>query len=174
MTSLKEKAKKVEIFLLDVDGVLTDGRIVYGPSDMELKFFDVKDGHGIKLLQRAGVKVGIITGRSSSVVSRRASELGIEMVYQSQHDKVLALEKILQETGSLAENVAYVGDDIVDVPIMRRVGFSASVSDAVKEAREVADYVSRSPGGRGAVREIIELILRHKGEWEKITEKYRK
>ncbi len=171
-TELAERVKSLRLLLLDVDGVLTDGRIVYSSSGEELKFFDVRDGHGIKLLQRAGFKVGIITGRSSQVVERRAKELGIDIVYQGQFDKVKALEEILRDTGFSLEQVGYVGDDIVDVPVMRRVGFAAAVGDAVEEVKENAHYVSSRPGGRGAVREIVELILKASGLWEKVTSRY--
>lgn len=162
----------MKLLLLDVDGVLTDGRIIYTSSGDELKFFDVRDGHGIKLLQRAGVKVGIITGRSSDLVARRASELGIEVVYQGQFNKVEALEEILADTGLSPEDVGYVGDDVVDLPVMRRVGFAASVADAHDLVKEAAHYVSPLPGGRGAVRDIVEFILRASGKWETVMSRY--
>ncbi|MDH3257854.1 MAG: HAD-IIIA family hydrolase [Deltaproteobacteria bacterium] len=168
----KEMTKQIELFLMDVDGVLTDGRIVYGPGKSEWKFFDVKDGHGIKLMQRAGIRVGIITGRKSDVVARRSSELGIEFVFQGQFDKIAALSKIMKKTGFGWEKIAYVGDDIVDIPVLRRVGFAATVQDAVQEVKEVAHYVSQKPGGRGAIREIIEYILKNKGLWDTLVSKY--
>lgn len=168
----KEMTKQIELFLMDVDGVLTDGRIVYGPGKSEWKFFDVKDGHGIKLMQRAGIRVGIITGRRSDVVARRSSELGVEFVFQGQFDKTEALSKIMKKTGFGWEKIAYVGDDIVDIPVMRRVGFAATVQDAVQEVKEVAHYVSQKPGGRGAIREIIEYILKNRGLWDTLVSKY--
>ncbi len=167
-----EKAKKVRLFLVDVDGVLTDGGIVYDGGGREIKRFHVRDGHGIKMLQRAGVEVGIITGRTSEVVALRARELGISLVRQGAWDKVDAWREILAEKGFLPAETAYVGDDIVDVPLMRQVGFAAAVADAESYVREAADFVSTRPGGQGAVREIIEFVLRSSGAWEKIASKY--
>jgi 3-deoxy-D-manno-octulosonate 8-phosphate phosphatase (KDO 8-P phosphatase) len=169
-----ERAKRVELLILDVDGVLTDGRIVYGPDKSEWKFFDVKDGHGIKLIQRAGIEVGIITGRQSDIVGRRSKELGIEFVYQGQFDKVAALSDIIEKTGVAWEKIAYVGDDIVDIPVMKRVGFAATVHDSVQEVKDVAHYVAHKSGGRGAVREIIEFIMKNKDLWSTIMAKYLK
>lgn len=170
--SSAERAKKIELFLMDVDGVLTDGRIVYGPDGSEFKFFDVKDGHGIKLIQRTGIKVGIITGRSSELVARRSRELGIDLVYQGQFDKIKTLSKVMGETGIEEEKIAYVGDDIVDLPVMKRVGFAATVQDAVQEVKDVAHFIAKRSGGRGAIREIIEYILKNKGLWDKVIAKY--
>jgi 3-deoxy-D-manno-octulosonate 8-phosphate phosphatase (KDO 8-P phosphatase) len=167
-----EKAKKVRLFLVDVDGVLTDGGIVYDGGGREIKRFHVRDGHGIKMLQRAGVEVGIITGRTSEVVAFRARELGVSLVRQGTWDKVSAWREILAEKGFLPEETAYVGDDIVDVPLMRQVGFAAAVADAESYVLEAADFVSARPGGQGAVREIIEFVLRSSGAWEKIVSKY--
>jgi 3-deoxy-D-manno-octulosonate 8-phosphate phosphatase (KDO 8-P phosphatase) len=167
-----EKAKKVRLFLVDVDGVLTDGGIVYDGGGREIKRFHVRDGHGIKMLQRAGVEVGIITGRTSEVVAFRARELGVSLVRQGTWDKVSAWREILAEKGFLPEETAYVGDDIVDVPLMRQVGFAAAVADAESYVLEAADFVSARPGGQGAVREIIEFVLRSSGAWEKIASKY--
>jgi 3-deoxy-D-manno-octulosonate 8-phosphate phosphatase (KDO 8-P phosphatase) len=167
-----EKAKKVRLFLVDVDGVLTDGGIVYDGDGREIKRFHVRDGHGIKMLQRAGVEVGIITGRTSEVVAVRARELGISLVRQGAWDKVDAWREILAEKGFLPAETAYVGDDIVDVPLMRQVGFSAAVADAESYVLEAADFVSTRPGGHGAVREIIEFVLRSSGAWERIASKY--
>ncbi len=168
----EERAKGVKLLLLDVDGVLTDGRIVYSSSGNELKFFDVKDGHGIKLIQRAGIMVGIITGRTSEIVRRRAEELGITLLYQGRFEKSAVLAEIVNKTGIIKEHIAFVGDDLVDIPVLKRVGFGASVSDAVTDVKEVAHYVSSFPGGRGAVRDIVEFILRNKGLWNSVIEKY--
>jgi 3-deoxy-D-manno-octulosonate 8-phosphate phosphatase (KDO 8-P phosphatase) len=167
-----EKAKRVRLFLVDVDGVLTDGGIVYDSDGREIKRFHVRDGHGIKMLQRAGVEVGIISGRASEVVSVRARELGISLVFQGVADKVAAWREILADKGIPPEETAYVGDDIVDVPLMRRVGFAAAVADAEGYVRDAADYVSAQPGGRGAVREIIEFVLRSSGAWERVASRY--
>lgn len=169
---MEEKLKKIRLLLLDVDGILTDGRIVYDNNCVESKAFDVKDGHGLKMLQRAGIRVGIITGRSSKVVEHRAAELGIDILHQGAKDKLIPFRSILSELGIDAEAVAYVGDDLVDLPILTRVGFSATVADAVDEVGPLVDYVTRRPGGRGAVREICDLILRGAGLWEGVTGRY--
>ena len=169
---MEQKLAAIKLLLLDVDGVLTDGRIIYDNQGNELKAFDVKDGHGLKLLQRAGIKVGIITGRSSAVVAHRAKELGIEILYQGALNKLGPYQEILAEQGLSDEQVAYVGDDVVDLPILRRVGFSATVADAVPEVPPRVDYVTTRPGGRGAVREICDLILRANGSWQELTERY--
>jgi 3-deoxy-D-manno-octulosonate 8-phosphate phosphatase (KDO 8-P phosphatase) len=167
-----EKASRIRLFLVDVDGVLTDGGIVYDGEGREIKRFHVRDGHGIKMLQRAGVEVGIVTGRTSEVVAVRARELGISIVLQGVGDKVAAWREILADKGIPPGETAYVGDDIVDVPLMRRVGFAAAVADAESYVREAADFVSGRAGGQGAVREIIEFVLRSSGAWEKVASRY--
>jgi 3-deoxy-D-manno-octulosonate 8-phosphate phosphatase (KDO 8-P phosphatase) len=164
--------EKVCLLLLDVDGVLTDGRITYDDQGRETKSFDVKDGHGIKLLMRAGIKVGIITGRRSPIVEHRAQELGISIVYQGALDKRVPYEAILAEQGLTDEQVAYVGDDLIDLPILHRVGFSAAVADAVDEVKAAVHYVARRRGGRGAVREICDHILKVSGRWPAVTARY--
>ncbi len=169
---MQAKLKKIKLLLLDVDGVLTDGRIIYDNQGGELKAFDVKDGHGLKLVQRAGIQVGIITGRQSQVVSKRASELGIEILYQKALTKLGPYEEILATLGLKDEQVAYVGDDVVDLPILRRVGFSATVADAVPDLLPLVDYVASRPGGRGAVREICDLLLKQAGHWDELTCRY--
>ena len=169
-----EKAKQVKLLILDVDGVLTDGRIVIDDRGVETKCFDVRDGHGIKLLRRANIEVAIITGRQSQVVSHRARELGIDSVYQNIHDKLEVYEAILKEKGLKDGEVSFVGDDIVDLPLLRRVGFSAVVADGIEELKPYADYVSKNRGGRGAVREISELILKAQGKWPALMERYLK
>jgi len=169
-----EKAKHVKLLILDVDGVLTDGRIVIDDRGVETKCFDVRDGHGIKLLRRANIEVAIITGRQSQVVSHRARELGIDAVYQNIHDKLEVYEAILKEKGLKDGEVSFVGDDIVDLPLLRRVGFSAVVADGIEELKPYVDYVSKNRGGRGAVREISELILKAQGKWPALMERYLK
>lgn len=162
----------IRLLLLDVDGVLTDGRIVYGSDGLELKAFDVKDGHGLKLLQRAGIAVGIITGRKSDVVERRAAELEVAYLYQGAKDKLVPYAEILRLSGLNDAQVAYMGDDLIDLPILRRVGFSASVSDAHDEVKSRVDYVTVRPGGRGAVREVCDHLLRGSGRWDEVTSRY--
>jgi len=169
---MEKQLAKIKLLLLDVDGVLTDGRIIYDNHGNELKAFDVKDGHGLKLLQRTGIKVGIITGRSSAVVTRRAQELGIEILYQGALRKLEPYLEILSEQGLIDEQVAYIGDDLVDLPILQRVGFSATVADAVPEVFPYVDYIATRPGGCGAVREICDLLVRASGQWDKLTKRY--
>lgn len=167
-----KKAARVRLLLLDVDGVLTDGGIVYDAEGKEIKRFHVRDGHGIKMLKRAGIEVGIVTGRTSAVVDVRAKELGIVFVAQGAADKTESFRSILARTGLSPEQTAYVGDDIVDLPLLRAVGFSASVADAEEYVKEAVDYVASREGGRGAVREIAEFILRAAGAWRGVSAKY--
>ncbi len=169
---MQERLKKIELLLLDVDGILTDGRIIYSNDGQETKAFDVKDGHGLKLIQRAGIKVGIITGRQSQVVIKRAEELGVEFLYQGSRDKLEPYYEILQKTGFSDEQVAYVGDDVVDLPVLTRVGFAATVIDAVEDVKPYVHYVTERPGGRGAVREICDLILKQSDRWQSVAGKY--
>ncbi len=163
---------RIKLLLLDVDGVMTDGRIIYDSGGGETKAFDVKDGHGLKLVQRAGIKVGIITGRKSTIVDRRASELGIEIVYQGAKDKQQPFWEILQKLALEPGEVAYAGDDIIDLPVMRQVGFAATVADAVDEVKAAAHMVTRRAGGRGAVREICDHLLKESGRWPAVTRRY--
>ncbi len=169
---LLEKIKRVRLLILDVDGVLTDGSIVYTNSGEELKRFDVKDGHGVKLLLRNGIDVAIITSRSSQAVSRRAEDLGIGTVYQGIKNKITALEEILRDKGLKSEEVAYIGDDLVDLPVILRVGFSCAVGDAVDEVRKRVDYVTEKRGGFGAVREVVEVILKAQNRWNDTVKTY--
>lgn len=163
---------KIKLLLLDVDGVMTDGRIIYSNDGDETKAFDVKDGHGLKLLQRAGIRVGIITGRQSKVVSRRAEELGVEILYQGVKDKTHPFREILERYSLAPEEVAYVGDDVVDLPVMKQVGFSATVADAVEDIKPYVDLVTVRLGGRGAVREVCDHILKSTGLWATVTDRY--
>lgn len=169
---MQSKLAKIKLLLLDVDGVLTNGQIIYDNQGNELKAFDVKDGHGLKMVQRAGIRVGIVTGRNSIVVSRRAQELGIEILYQGALRKLEPYLEILSEQNLLDEQVAYVGDDIIDLPILQRVGFSATVADAIPDLFPYVDYIATRPGGGGAVREICDLLLRASGQWDEITKRY--
>jgi 3-deoxy-D-manno-octulosonate 8-phosphate phosphatase (KDO 8-P phosphatase) len=169
---MKNRLGKIRLLLLDVDGVLTDGRITYDSQGRETKSFDVKDGHGLKLLQRAGLSVGIITGRSSSIVELRARELGIEILYQGAKSKLGPYEEILQQLGLRDEEVAYVGDDLVDLPILQRAGFAVTVADGVEDLKGLVHYVTVRPGGRGAVREVCDLLLKESGCWEEVTRRY--
>jgi len=165
----RDKAGRVTLLLLDVDGVLTDGRLVYDADGRELKAFHVRDGHGIKMVQQGGVEVGIITGRRSAIVENRAHELGVALVRQGVHDKIVAWRDILKEKGLSPMQTAYVGDDILDVPLMRAVGFAAAVADAEPCVIEVADYIAARPGGNGAVRDITDFLLHARGAWDSVT-----
>ncbi len=169
---LVQKIRKVKLLILDVDGVLTDGLIIIDDAGLESKHFNVRDGHGLKMLMRCGIAVALLTGRKSRVVEHRAADLGITEVYQGVWNKSEVFAGILERNRLAPEETAYIGDDVVDIPLLRRVGFSAAVADAVPEARAVADYVTQQPGGRGAVREVCELILRSQGRWGEIAARY--
>lgn len=169
---MNDKLAKIKLLMLDVDGVLTDGRIIFDSNGVESKFFNVKDGHGIKLLQRAGVEVGIISGRTSQVVTNRAAELGIARVFQGSLDKLSIYREILADTGLDDAQIAFMGDDVIDIPVMRRVGFAAAPADALEEVLPYAHFVARNRGGWGAVRELCDLILKGQGAWETVTARY--
>ncbi len=158
--------------IFDVDGVLTDGRVIYHDDGSEIKAFDVQDGHGIKLLQRAGLEVALITGRHCAAVDHRARGLGIRRVFQGIHVKVEAYEQILSETGLADGQVGYMGDDLIDIPVMRRVGFSVAVPNSSPHVLPYAHYVTRASGGRGACREVCELLLKVQGLWDQVTGRY--
>jgi 3-deoxy-D-manno-octulosonate 8-phosphate phosphatase (KDO 8-P phosphatase) len=159
----------VKLLLLDVDGVLTDGRIVYDAEGRETKAFYVRDGHGIKMLREAGIEVGIVTGRRSAVVEIRARELGIAQVHQGVTDKVALWRTICGERQLPPEATAYVGDDVLDVPLLRRVGFAAAVADAEPCVLDAVHFVAARPGGHGAVRDVADFILQAHGSWETAT-----
>lgn len=169
---LKQRILPVRLVIFDVDGVLTDGGITIHDDGSESKTFDVKDGHGMKLLQRAGLQIALISGRYCASVEHRAKGLGIDHVYQGIHRKVEAYEKIKTSTGLDDRNIAYVGDDLIDIPVMRRVGFAVCVPDAVEHVKPFAHYVTSRPGGKGAARELCELILQVQGLWESVTARY--
>ncbi len=168
----QEKILPVRFLILDIDGVMTDGSIVYSSSGEEWKAFNVKDGAGIKYWHRAGHAAGIISGRESPAVLRRAKELGIMLVEMNAKQKAPALERLLAATGVKPEEAAMIGDDLPDLPVMRRVGLAVAVADAVEEVKEAADFVTTKEGGKGAVREVIEYILKAQGRWEGIMERY--
>lgn len=161
---LDAQAEKIELFITDVDGVLTDGRIVLGNDGEEFKFFHVHDGLGIKLAQQEGIKTAIITGRESKLVARRAGELEISEVHQNIKDKLAVFDDLLEKYEISAENVAYIGDDLNDLAILKRVGLALSVANGVQRVKDEVDYVTEKQGGAGAVREAIELILNAREE----------
>ncbi len=167
--TLAERCRSIELLVLDVDGVLTEGGVVYGTGGLEIKQFHVRDGMGLKQWKRAGRRSAIITGRSSPLVNVRAAELGVEFVFQGASDKLPAYNLLLAETRLPPSAVCYVGDDAPDLPPLRHCGLAAVVGDGNREARAVAHYITQAPGGRGAVREVIELILRCRGEWNQLA-----
>jgi 3-deoxy-D-manno-octulosonate 8-phosphate phosphatase (KDO 8-P phosphatase) len=165
-SSAREKARTVRWLVLDVDGVLTDGRIILDGGEGEWKAFDVRDGQRLMLAAREGIRTVFLTGRSSRVVERRAAELGVYRVFQGAHDKGETMDRFFREEGVSPEETAYLGDDIVDLPALRRAGLAAAVGDAVPEVQAVADWIAAAPGGHGAVREFVEFILAAQGRWE--------
>lgn len=171
--SATDRAIPVKLLLLDVDGVLTDGRITYGSDSDELKSFHIHDGLGIKWLQRSGVQVGIITGRTSPMVTRRASELGIELLVQGREDKWAAAHAIQQQLGLSSHEMAYMGDDLPDLAAIRHVGLGIAPANAVAIVRQHAAMVTSTAGGHGAVREVCEFILEAKGLLASIQQEYR-
>lgn len=160
-----EQFARIQLLLLDVDGVLTDGRIIYSSSGEELKTFHVRDGWAIKAWQQSGRKIAILSGRSSPAVARRATELGIEWIVQGAGDKVLALQRILEVAGVSPSQICAMGDDLPDVPVFREVAMSVAVADAVPELKAVATHVTVTAGGCGAVREAIEWLMRGQETW---------
>ncbi len=163
---IQTKLKKIKLLLLDVDGILTDGSIMYTGKGEEIKIFNAKDGLGIKLLINAGIKVGIITGRKSQALTSRCRDLGIDIVFDGIQNKIKALETILKHTGIKPEETAFAGDDLPDLPVMKRVGLSVTVPDASGHVIDRADMVTVFKGGKGAVRQICEDILKAKDLWK--------
>ena len=174
LAAVERRASRIKLLLMDCDGVLTDGRLWLTQDGDEQKSFHTHDGLGLSLLHRAGLRSGVITGRSSEALSRRAGELGIEFVRQGAAAKLVAFEDVLRLAGVDEDEVAFVGDDLPDIPIMRRVELAVAVADAVAETRSVAHYVTHARGGHGAVREVIEMILRSQGRWNDLVEEYLK
>jgi 3-deoxy-D-manno-octulosonate 8-phosphate phosphatase (KDO 8-P phosphatase) len=171
-SDLKERAKRLKLLLLDVDGVLTDGRLYYTERGEELKVFHVRDGLGIKLLQRCGIEVGVLSGRENMALINRLEELGIRHFHLGRHEKLPVFEELLKKLSLEPEEVAFVGDDLVDIPLLKRVGFPVAVFDAPLEVKKHALYITSLKGGEGAVREVAELILRLRGQWEDIIKLY--
>jgi 3-deoxy-D-manno-octulosonate 8-phosphate phosphatase (KDO 8-P phosphatase) len=172
IAAIERRAKRIRLLLLDCDGVLTDGRLMLLPDGDEQKTFHARDGHGIVLFHRAGLKTGIISGRTSGVVERRAQELGITYLRQNARDKIKVFEELLTEMNLAPTECAYVGDDVVDIPIMQRVELAVAVADATEETRKAAHYVTEHNGGQGAVREVTELILKAQGRWAELMKRY--
>jgi len=166
------KLKKIKLLLLDVDGVLTGGEIIYSDTAMETKVFNVKDGLGIRMLLNAGIDIGIVTGRRSDALNRRLADLGITMVYDGVKRKGALLNSIMQKTGYSNMEIAYVGDDLPDLPLLKTVGVSFAVANAHESVIEAVDITTKQNGGDGAVREISELILKTNGMWENILKSW--
>jgi 3-deoxy-D-manno-octulosonate 8-phosphate phosphatase (KDO 8-P phosphatase) len=175
--AVRKRAKQIQILLMDVDGTITPGTVSLlsqpDGSALEIKIFDAHDGQGISLAHTAGIRTGVITGRESAAMRHRARELSIEFVYEKQPTKTAAYEEILKKTGVPESAVAFLGDDLPDIPLLRRVGFAVAVGDAALEVKLAAHYVTKAIGGRGAARELVELILKSKGIWEEMIEKAR-
>ena len=164
--ALKDKVQKIKVLALDVDGVLTDGKIVMDHTGQEMKAFNVKDGYGIVKFKRAGYKVAIITARSSKSVEHRAKDMQVDALYQDAYPKEGFFDTMCQELDVRPEDVCFVGDDLPDIPVMKKAGLAVTVADGVPETRDIADYVTTKCGGNGAVREVIELIMKTQGRWE--------
>lgn len=172
--NIKEKAKKVKLLILDVDGVLTDGKIVLDETGKQLKFFDVQDGLGVVLLKRAGINTIILSARYSRTVSLRAKDMKVFKIYQNSEDKLRTYQKILKQLKLKDKDVCFIGDELIDIPVLKRAGFSVAVANAAVEAKKVCDYTTKRKGGKGAVREVIELILKSQGKWDKVISRYLK
>ena len=157
--SLRERASRVRMLILDVDGVLTDGKLYFDSNGHEMKAFNTRDGMGIKALQRSGIEVAIITGRKSNAVAQRMSQLGVQHVYQGREDKLTAFQDLMEKTGLDADQVCFAGDDWIDMPVLLRVGLAVSVADAEERVKDLAHWITQRDGGNGAVREICNLIL---------------
>ena len=166
------RCRPIELILSDVDGVLTDGGVIFDNQGIEIKRFHIRDGLGIKLWQRAGHQFGLVTGRASHIVQLRAVELGIDLVRQGVDDKLPAVKEILTHRRLRPEQVCYVGDDLPDLPVLRYVGLAASVGDGCEELHAASHYVTKSHGGCGALREIIEMILKAQDRWDDVLRKY--
>ncbi len=162
----------IKMLVMDVDGVFTDGTIIIGDDGTESKRFSYLDGHGIKLWHRAGMKSAVISGKDSPATAIRAEQLGIEHVMLGHTKKLPVFESLLADTGLAADQIAYIGDDLLDLPLVRRAGFSVAVANAIDELKEAADYVTNRHGGKGAVREVVEHILKATGRWDKLMERY--
>lgn len=169
---LQERARAVKMILMDADGVLTDGKIIFFSGGNEAKMFDSKDGVGIKLAQRAGLKTGVISGRESEALLRRCEELGMDEIHQRVFEKIEAYDEIKSRLGFTDREICFIGDDLVDAPIMKRVGLPVTVADGHPALESIASYVTQRVGGSGAVREVIDLVIKAQGKWEEIIGRY--
>jgi len=174
MEQIIEKAKKLKLLILDVDGVLTDGKLFFDNDGNEYKAFHARDGHGIKLLRQSGVEVAVISGRKSNSVALRMKNLGIEYVYQGHENKISAFNEIIEKIGITPEQAAHVGDDLLDLPLMVRVGLAIAVQDATNAVKQHADWCTTLSGGCGAVREVCDLIMQAQGSFDDVVSSYLK
>lgn len=172
MNDILEKARRIELVIFDVDGVLTDGSLFLGDDGQEYKAFNSRDGHGMVMLMESGVKIAIITGRTSNVVRIRMESLGIEYLFQGHRDKLRPYEELKRELGGADERIAYVGDDVMDLPVMRRVGLAIAVQDAHPLVRQHAHWQTPHGGGRGAARDVCEMIMEAQGSLQRMMAKY--
>lgn len=170
--TLPQKAARIKLLVLDIDGVLTDGRVVYDSDGREIKYFDVKDGHGLKMLMRTGVEIALLSGRESEVNRKRAKELGIEDITEKTYVKLPAFQEIMKRKARTPEETAYMGDDLIDLPPMRAAGLTFAPKNAVVEVRQQVDMVCDHEGGKGAVRQVCEFLMRSAGTWEEMTKRY--
>ncbi len=167
-----ERAKKIKLIMLDVDGVLTDGRVIFSSTGEELKCFNAQDGCAILLARRAGIKVVFVTGRNSSIVERRAREHNVTEVFQNISNKAEIFNRLLEKYQLHPEEVAFLGDDLVDIAVMKKSGLAVAVAGAVPEVKEVSHYITKREGGKGAVREIVDLIIKSQDKWQEVTKSY--
>ena len=167
-----DRVKRVKLLIIDIDGVMTDGHIIYSIYGDELKFFDVTDGFGISLLRSAGIQSVIITAKKSRIVSLRARDMRVAKAYQGYIDKLIPFEKALKRFKISPEDICFIGDDIIDIPVLRRVGLAIAVPNAVEETKGAAHYVTSKTGGRGAVREVCDMILKSQGKWVSVAGKF--
>ena len=168
---VKERARKIKLLLLDVDGVLTDGKVIIGNYGDELKNFDINDGLGIVFLRKAGIKCAIITAKSSKIVKTRAKHLKIDKIYEN-HYKIKSLKNIKKRFKIKEDEICFVGVDLIDMPILKRVGLAIAVPNAMEDVKNISHYVTNKPGGHGAVREVCELILKSQDKWREVTKRY--
>lgn len=167
-----ERAQKIKVLVLDIDGVLTDGKLIYTDQGEEIKNFNVNDGLGIFLVRNAGMKTAVLTAKGSKIVQKRCEELRIDKVYKNCHYKIEAFDDILKSFDVKPENICFMGDDLIDIPVLRRVGLAVCPQNAIDEVKECVHFVSDKNGGDGAVREVCNLLLKAQGKWEEVTKRY--
>jgi len=171
-SSLKDKLKKIKLLVMDVDGVLTDGKIIFDDRGGELKFFDVQDGLAVVILKRLGIKTAIITAKGSKVVERRSADMQVDKLYQDASNKAVALKELLRELNLAPEHACFIADELIDLPALRLVGLAIAVKNAAVEVKECSHYITKKKGGEGAVREVIEMILKAQNKWQEAIAPY--